>query len=135
MNVLVVGFGLICFAVGIASLRRAHAILSVGTKVEAQVVAIEETVIGPTQGGFASKAFHAIYSYTDQAGTEHRIPGSRKSTRKEDFTLGVRKTVVYDPESPAEVVEAGARQYVGGGLYLLGALVLVAVGMSGSLTA
>ena len=131
MFLFVVVFGLFFGWVSVKSFRRAQEIQLRGLKAEAVVVEIAKIQMPSTQGGTSTKGYQAIYSYKDQAGNEHRKPGNRKSTRKSVFSLGERKTVVFDPDSPSEVVDAGLNVYTGAALYLFVALAMMAFGVVG----
>lgn len=130
MYLLLLIFGLLCFFVAVASLRKARGIYARGVKREAVVVAIEEISFAGTNTRMVN-GFHAIYSYRDENGEEHRLPGNRKSTSRDDFNLGERKTVIFDPEVPSEALDEPSKVYSTSVVYLVGSIALIGVGLSG----
>ncbi len=130
---LLTGFGLICLFLGITSLRQAREHYAKGQKADAVVVDIEEISWYPGGSGPQAHGFRAVYSYRDQAGNEHRLPGGTKSTSKAGFTLGEHKTIVYDPDSPTEVLDESSKVYASGAFYLVMAVAMIVVGILGFL--
>lgn len=130
MYLLLLIFGLICLFVGITSLRKARGIYSRGVKKEAVVVAIEETSFSGTNTRMA-QGFHAIYCYEDGNGKEHRLTGNRKSTSRDNFALGERKTVIFYPQAPSEALDQPYKVYATSVVYLIGSIASIGVGLSG----
>lgn|GEM_PF-4142538 len=129
MSVVLIGFGLICLLIGVASMRKAREFYANGQEVEAVVTEISEITWYGTDGRQA-RGFRAVYSYKDADGKEHQVPGNSRSTLKSQFSLGERKTVVINPDAPTEVLDEQAKVNATGTVYIAGSLVMIAAGVA-----
>ncbi len=112
MSIILIVLGLIIFWGGMNSWRESRELFSRGQKTEAVIVAVEETTIFGSEA-YSKKGYRAVYAYRDKDGNEHRMRGSRASTRKGAFPIGQRKTVFYNPDFPLEVQDTPAKVFSG----------------------
>ena len=129
MSVVLIGFGLICLWLGVASGRKSREFYKRGQEVEAVVVEIKEVTWYGTDG-MQTKGFRPIYGYQDSTGKECRTPGNSRSTLKSQFSLGERKTVVVNPDFPSEVLDEESKVNTALRIYVAGALVMIAAGIA-----
>ncbi|MFK7956291.1 MAG: DUF3592 domain-containing protein [Lysobacterales bacterium] len=77
MFLLVIAFGIAFLLVSIKAFQQSHELLKRGQRAEAVVTEIRSTTWYNANTDMV-QGFQAIYSYTDPAGDEHQVPGSRK---------------------------------------------------------
>ena len=112
MSFILIFFGLIFLWAGANGWRESREHFRRGKKTDAVIVALEDTYL-ESSNGRSVKGYRAVYAYRDNDGNEHRMPGSRKSTRKGAFRIGARKTVFFNPDSPMEVQDSPAKVFSG----------------------
>ncbi len=129
MAVVIILLGLVFVYSGVNGLREAREHFRRGQKTDALIVELEDTSITGTDGRTV-KAFQAIYAYRDDAGKEHRVRGRRKSTRESAFSIGGRKTVYFNPDFPAEVLDTPLKEFSGLAFALVAGVSMVAFGVA-----
>ncbi len=129
MSVVIIVFGLVFVYAGANGLREARAHFKRGQMTDAVIVELRDTTITNTDNRTV-KAYQAIYAYRDDDGNEHRIRGRRKSTRESAFTIGERKTVYFNPDSPMEVLDTPLKEFSGLTFALVAGICMVAFGVA-----